>query len=99
VYPEKQLAKWAAIRFTSDHILDYISLDDEHAIFEVDPPPSWDGKTVGQIDIRKKYGINILGIKRGGKLQLTVTPDTCFMDTDTILVLGDYKSLRKCFHI
>ena len=99
VYPEKQLAKWAAIRFTSDHILDYISLDDEHAIFEVDPPPSWDGKTVGQIDIRKKYGINILGIKRGGKLQLSITPDTCFQDTDTILVLGEYKNLRKCFHI
>ncbi len=99
VYPEKELAKWVAIRFSSDHILDYIALDDEHAIFEVDLPANWDSKTVGQIDIRKKYGINILGVKRDGKLQLTITPDTHFESTDTILVLGDYKSLRKCFHI
>ncbi|MBE6983757.1 MAG: TrkA family potassium uptake protein [Ruminococcaceae bacterium] len=99
VYPEKELAKWVAIRFSSDHILDYIALDDDHAIFEVDLPESWNGKTVGQIDIRKKYGINILGVKREGKLQLTITPDTRFESTDTILVLGDYKSLRKCFHI
>jgi trk system potassium uptake protein TrkA len=41
MYPEKQLAKWAATRFTSDHILDYIQLDSEHAIFEVDLPENW----------------------------------------------------------
>lgn len=99
VYPEKQLAKWTAIRFTSDHILDYISLDDDHAIFEVDLPLHWEGKTVGEIDIRRKYGINILGVKRGGTLFLTVTPDTHFHEKDTILVLGKYKDLQKCFRL
>ena len=38
VYPEKQVAKWAAIRYTSDHIFDYIEIDDQHAIFEVEVP-------------------------------------------------------------
>lgn len=99
VYPEKQLAKWTAIRFTSDHILDYISLDDDHAIFEVDLPLHWERKTVGEIDIRRKYGINILGVKRGGTLFLTVTPDTHFHEKDTILVLGKYKDLQKCFRL
>lgn len=99
VYPEKQLAKWTAIRFSSDHILDYIALDDEHAIFEVDLPQSWEGKTVIEVDVRRKYGINIMGVKKDGKLNLTVTPDTRFSPEDTILVLGKYKDLQKCFHI
>lgn len=99
VYPEKQLAKWTAIRFSSDHILDYIALDDEHAIFEVDLPQNWVGKTVIEVDVRRKYGINIMGVKKEGKLNLTVTPDTSFAPQDTILVLGKYKDLQKCFHI
>lgn len=53
VYPEKQVAKWAAIRYSADHILDYIELDQTHAIFEVSVPKSWIGMSVGQIDIRK----------------------------------------------
>ena len=99
VYPEKELAKWVAIRFSSDHILDYIQLDDEHAIFEVNLPESWIGKTVIQVDVRRKYGISIMGIKTDGQLNLTITPDTCFNATDTILVLGRYKDLQKCFRI
>ena len=48
VNPEKQIAKWTAIRYTSNHILDYIQLDDNHAIFEVKLPNDWIGKTVNQ---------------------------------------------------
>lgn len=99
VYPEKQLAKWTAIRFSSDHILDYIELDEEHAIYEVDLPESWVGKTVLQVDVRRKYGINVMGVKKNGVLNLTVTPDTTFAPGDTILVLGRYKDLQKCFRI
>ena len=48
VYPEKQVAKWASIRYTADHIRDYIEVDDSHAIFEVEVPEEWIGKTVGE---------------------------------------------------
>ena len=99
VYPEKQLAKWTAIRYSSDHILDYISLDSDHAIVELDLPGDWAGKTVGKIDIRRKYSINILGVKRNGKLHLTVTPDTQFLEGDTVLVLGENRALQKAFRI
>ena len=99
VYPERDLAKWAAIRFTSDHIMDYIELDEEHGIYEVDVPDQWEGKSILQIDIRKKYGINILGIKRRGELSLTIDPNRIFDSEDSMLVLGTYKDLRKCFHI
>ena len=99
VYPEKQMAKWAAIRYTSDHIFDYIEIDAQHAIFEVQVPEAWVGKSVGELDVRRKFGINILGIKRAGKTDVSVTPDTVLSDDITILTMGEYKVLQKCFRI
>ena len=99
VYPEKQVARWAAIRYSSNHILDYIELDDEHAIFEVSVPKEWLNKTVGEIDIRKKYGINILALKQNEQLDLAITPNTLLTEDKTMLVLGEFRNLQKCFHI
>ena len=99
VYPEKQLASWTAIRFTSDHILDYIELDGEHAVYEVMVPANWQGKTVGELDIRRKYNINILGTRYNNKLDLSVTPNTMFTAEHTLMVLGTYKDVQKCFKI
>lgn len=99
VYPEKQMAKWTAIRYTSDHILDYIEVDDSYAIFEVQVPDNWIGKSIGRIDIRKKYNINILALKEYGNLNMAITPDTVLSSSITLLVLGDYKSLQKCFKL
>ncbi|MCI6017369.1 MAG: TrkA family potassium uptake protein [Clostridiales bacterium] len=99
VYPEKQIAKWAAIRYSADHILDYVELDDTHAIFEVTVPKAWVGKSIGQIDIRKKYNINIMAVKKDGQMNLAVTPDTFLTADKTMLVLGEYKAIQKCFHI
>ena len=98
-YPEKQVAKWAAIRYSSNHIFDYVEIDDQHAIFEVEMPERWIGKSVGELDIRRKYGINILGIKRSGKTDVSITPDTVLSGETTILALGQYKTLQKCFRI
>lgn len=99
VNPEKQIAKWTAIRYTSDHILDYIKLDDSHAIFEVAIPEEWVGKTVAELDIRRKYGINIMATKENGDMSMTVLPDTVMSETKTLLVLGEQKAIQKCFHI
>jgi hypothetical protein len=99
VYPEKQMAKWTAIRYTADHILDYIEVDDQHAIFEVDIPESWVGKSIGQLDVRKKYNINIMAIRDSGKINIALTPDTVLPRNITLLVIGEYKSLQKYFHI
>jgi len=99
VYPEKQVANWAAIRYTADHIRDYIEVDDAHAIFEVEVPEEWIGKTVGELDIRRKYSINIMATKENGKINMAVSPETVFTDNITLLVLGAYKELQKCFRI
>ena len=99
IYPEKQVANWAAIRYTADHIRDYIEVDEAHAIFEVEVPEGWIGKTVGELDIRRKYSINIMATKENGKINMAVSPDTVLTDNSTLLVLGAYKELQKCFRI
>ena len=99
VYPEKQLASWTAIRYTSDHIIDYIELDDDNAIVEVSVPRSWVGKTVGALDVRRRYNINILGIKKTSKLDIGVTSSTVLTADETVLVLGSSRDIQKCLHI
>ena len=99
VNPEKQVADWAAIRYASNHILDYIRLDENHAIYEVSVPTDWIGKTVGQIDIRKKYGVNLMAVKENGRMDLAITPETMLCDNKTMLVLGTRKAIQKCFRI
>lgn len=99
VYPERQLAHWLAVRYTADHISDYVALDEDHAIFEVEVPKNWIGKTVGELDIRKKYNMNILGTKKNEKMDLAVSPDTVLSADLKLLVLGNFKDIQKCFRI
>lgn len=99
VYPEKQLADWTAIRYGSEHIFDYIELNDTHAIFEIAVPKTWIGKTVGELDIRRHYNVNIMALKRGEQLDMAINSDTCLSDDATMLVLGNNKDIQKCFHI
>ena len=99
VYPEKQLATWTAIRYSSDHILDYIELDKDYAIVEITIPDSWAGKSIVRLDIRKKYNINIMALKQDGKMNLSITPDTVLTKGGTMLVLGNNHDIQKCFHL
>ena len=99
VYPERQLADWVAIRYSADHILDYIELDEGHAIFEISIPEEWIGKTIGQLDIRKKYNINIMALKTNDIMNLKISSDTQLLKDSTMLVLGETKHIQKCFHI
>ena len=95
VYPERQSASWAAVRYSSDHIFDYIELTPDHSIYETAVPPSWVGKTIGQLGVRQRHGINILATKRGGQLNPIPGGDHCFQAEETILVLGANKDVQR----
>lgn len=99
VYPEKQLASWAAIRYTCDHIFDYIELNNEYSVFEVSIPEAWIGRSIGDLDIRNKYNINIMALKKHGQLNLDISSDTYISPGETMLVLGNNNDIHKCFHI
>ncbi len=100
VYPTKQVAQWTAIRYTSDHIFNYVELDEDNAIVEVSVPDEWVGKTVGNLDIRRRSGVNVLGIKREGRpLDIAVSSNTVLTRDENLLVMGSNKAIQKCFHI
>lgn len=99
VYPEKQLAAWTAIRYSSDHIFDYIELNADHAIVEVAVPDAWAGQTVGALDVRRKFGLNVLAVKRQGKMNANVASDTMLLRDETVLVLGSNQAIQRCFHL
>ena len=99
IYPEKQMASWAAIRYAVDHVLDYIALDEEYAIYDVTVPEEWNGKTVGNLDIRKRFNLNLLAIRNSGKPSMAITGDTQLFAGQTVLVLGKWKDVQKCFRI
>lgn len=99
VYPERQLARWTAIRYTADHISDYVEIDEEYGIFEVEVPKNWHEKTIRELDIRNRYHINILGIRRDGKISMNLAPDMRLQPEDAIMALGKFADVQKCFHI
>ena len=83
-------------RAVSDEVLEKILA---HAIFEVEVPENWISKTIGQLDIRKKFGINIVAIREDDKINMAISPNTIFQSGTTLLVLGEYKELQKCFRM
>ena len=97
VYPEKQVAHWAAIRYSSDHLLEYMQLDDTHSIYEVTIPDEWIGKTILQLDVRRKHELTIIAIRENDVMSFIVRPDTVLKKDMSLLVLGEYKKLKKCF--
>ena len=99
VYPEAQMARWAAMRYSADHILDYIELDEGHSIVEVSIPRNWVGKTLGQLDVRRRHGVNILALKRNDQMNMSIHADTALSSDCTLLVLGETRALRRTFDI
>ena len=99
INPEQQIAKWAVLRYTVDHILDYTRLDDTHAMYEIDIPDDWRGKTIAELNLRRKYGINILGIKRSEKIDFNFSPDTPMPWDATLLILGEESTVQSLFKV
>lgn len=98
VFPERQLAYWTAIRYSSTCIQNYIEVSDGYSIYEVEIPAQWDRKRIDEIDVRKRYGINILGI-RNGSMNMNPSPDAILRKEDTMLVLGKDDKLQSLFHL
>ena len=99
IYPEKQTASWAAVRYSSDHVFDYIKLTPDHSIYETAVPESWVGRTVVQLAVRQKYRINILAIKRSGTLEPLPGPNHTFQSDETLLILGDDRDIQRFLHV
>ena len=95
IYPEKQMASWAAVRYSADHVFDYIELTDNHSIFETAVPAAWIGKTIVELAVRQKYHINILATKYEGRLEPLPGPAHRFRGDETIFILGSNRDVQR----
>lgn len=95
VIPEQEQASRLARSLSSPNVLDYIELSDEYGIIEVPVPISWDGKSLKELNVRAKLGINILAVRRSGHFNVSPAADFTFVQGDIMVVLGDSKALKK----
>ena len=94
VYPEKDLARKLAVQYSGHQIFDYYQLSGDLAVFEIAVPRNWIGKSILEIDVRKKHDINVLAVKRDGGVCLA-GPDLSFLKGDHLLVLGTGERVNK----
>ena len=95
IYPEKQLADWAAVRYGSNHIYDYIRLSADHAIYETEIPDAWIGHTVVDLAVRQRYRLNILAVRRNGQVEPLPGPNHQFSRDERVIILGSEKDVQK----
>ena len=95
VYPERDSAERIAVRLSAEHVFNYIELTDEYSIYEIPPLPHWPGHTVRELDVRNKYRINILAIKRDDELRPMPGADYLFTGDEHVLALMSKEDAKK----
>lgn len=95
IIPEKIAADRLCMRMTQPNVLEYIEVSDKHGIIELEVPRAWVGKSIIDIDIRAKYGVNVMAIKKNGEVEVSFDPKVKLKATDVIVMIGSKKSLNK----
>lgn len=96
VYPEKFMAKWAAIRFSSSNVKDYIPVPGDYSIFEVEVPSSWVGKSMIDLKIRQNMRLNVLAVKNTkDDFNMDYDPSEPFKQGQTVVIIGSDADLKK----
>ena len=94
VIPEKENASRLARSLSSPNVLDYIELSDDYGIVEVPAPVTWHEKTIKDLNVRAKLGVNILAVRRDGKINVSPAADFVIRSGDIMVVLGDTFALE-----
>ncbi len=92
--PEKEFAGKLAAQLINPRMRDYIQLTDDYSIEEVSAPESWEGRSLSELSIRNRYGVNVITIRRGNQVIASPRAEDRIARGDTLLLLGDQKSLH-----
>lgn len=95
VYPDKDMANKLAIRCSANNVLDYLSITNEYSIFEIPIIKDWAGCSIEEINVRKKYHINILLVKNGNSIMTLPKADYIFKEDDQVIVIGRSEEVLK----
>ena len=94
VIPEQEHAQRLGRSLFSHNVLDYIELSQDYGILEVPAPKSWIGKSLKELNVRAKLGINIIAVENGSKTNVSPAGDYCVRPGDILAVLGDNYALE-----
>ena len=89
VHTEMDMAHRVAMRFSARNAFDYIELTPKYAILEMEVPQAWEGRTVAEVDVRRRYNVNILGVKVGDEIVPLLDPGYRFRPDAHLIVAGD----------
>lgn len=96
IYPDRDMAEKTAMRYSADHIFDYIELDGEYSVYEIPVMEKWIGKSIKEVNFRVEYNVNILGTKNeNDKMQLMPGPDYVFKKEEHLMVIGRNEDVNK----
>ena len=95
VYPDRDLAEKLAVRLNSSKVFDYIELNAEYSIFEIAAPNHWAGKTLAEVNPRKRHGLNLLTVKKGDVIIAELDANYIFEKGDHMLVFGSTENILK----
>lgn len=95
IFPERDMGSRVAHNLTSRNILDYIELSPEFSILEVEALKSWSGKNLKDLRLRNKYGVNVIAIKRGHKINISPISEDVIMDGDIVIIIGSASDVKK----
>ena len=95
IYPDRDIAEKLAVRYSANHVFDYIELTEEYSIYEIPPLPEWTGKAIKELDIRNRYGIHILGTKVNGKAKLMPGASYVICQEEHLMVIGKKEDVDR----
>ena len=93
VIPEQEQADRLAKNLSSPNVLEYIELSEEYGIVEIPAPKSWQGKSLKELNVRAKLGVNIIAVEKGGDINVSPSADYKIAPEDIMVVLGDTAAL------
>ena len=95
IYPERDAAERCAVKYGSNKVFDYIEMAEGYSILEIPPMHGWVGKSIGQLAVRSRYHVSILGIKVDGHLQFLPRPDRVLDKKDHLMIVGMKKDIDR----
>ena len=98
VYPEKSMGNLTAIQWSSENVLDYIQVSKDFAVFEIEMPKDWAGKSIGEIDVRKNFKVNIIAVKSKDAVNVSLDSDYRFSEGESLYIIGKDKDIQRYFH-
>lgn len=98
IFPEKEMGIRIAKNIQLNLFMDLVDLSDRHSIIEIKTPKGWTGKNLKELDARKKYGINIIGLKVNGSIEVNISPEMPLTENMVLIVIGENDRINRVFH-